>query len=232
MTKQFMGELTESPYFERILQGHNVIMVLMTGSRILDIVDERSDFDLMVITDEVQREINPFEYFMYKSKKVHWSYCPIKKLISNEDGSLLTCVGEIQFAGLREQVVLYKNPNYASVISYLFESKDTVALIGTYGFAHFQNNLISKIINGNEIRPEDYCKHIYHLCCASYFLLGDTPDKAFLLEIKRIRWKPVAEEYKKLAVERLRLLKDYILKHPIEIKRIINEFNEQIDRLL
>ena len=39
MTEQFINDLKSSPYYERIFNGHDVIMIALTGSRLIDVVD-------------------------------------------------------------------------------------------------------------------------------------------------------------------------------------------------
>lgn len=232
MTEQFINDLKSSPYYERILNGHDVIMVTLTGSRLIDIVDERSDFDLLVVTNDQSREEYVTEFLTYYSKKVHWHYVPIQKLIANEDGNLLTCNGEVELVGLCEQKIVYANTKYSNIIKYLIDNKNNVALVGAYALVRFHNELISRILNANEIKQEDYCKYIYHLCFASYVVLSETPDKTFLANIKRIRWRKITDEYKNLAVDRIRLLRNYVTEHPVDLKSIICEFNESINTML
>ncbi len=232
MTEQFINDLMASPYYERILNGHDVVMIFLTGSRLIDITDGRSDFDLMVLTNDNEREEYVSEFLTYYTKKVHWHYVPVTKLIANEDGNLLTCNGEVEFSGLSDQKIIYANPQYAGLISFLKEKKDLVAFVGAYGLVRFHDKLISRILSANEIKTEDHCKFIYHLCYASYFLLSETPDKSFLKEIKRIRWRTVSDEYKNLAVERIRLLHDFVVEHPIDINSIIYSFNESVRAML
>lgn len=232
MTKQFIQDLKASPYYERILNGHDVIMVFLTGSRLIDMADNRSDFDLIVLTNDQEREEYVSEYLTYYSKKVHWHYVPITKLIANEDGNLLTCNGEVEFVGLSDEKIIYANPRYANVIEFLKLNKDVIALAGAYGLVRFHDNLISRILTANEIKKENYCKFIYHLCYASYVLLAEEPDKNFLKEIKRIRWRTVSEEYKSLAVERIRLLCNYVAENPIDLANIICDFNENVSMML
>lgn len=232
MTEQFINDLKLSPYYERLFNGHEVVMIFLTGSRLIDMSDGRSDFDLMVLTNDEKREEYVSEFLTYYSKKVHWHYVPITKLIANEDGNLLTCNGEVEFVGLNDQKIVYANPKYAKVISFLQDNKETVALVGAYGLVHFHDNLISRILSANEIKTEDHCKYIYHLCFASYVLLAEIPNRDFLKEIKRIRWRTISDEYKNLAIERIRLLYNYVTNHPVDLTNIIRTFNESVEMLL
>lgn len=232
MTEQFINDLKASPYYKRIFNGHDVIMVSLTGSRLIDITDERSDFDLIVITNDKEREEYVDEFLTYYSKKVHWHYVPVQKLISNEDGNLLTCNGEVEFVGLCEQKIIYADTKYYGIIKYLIENKNTVALVGAYGLVRFHSDLIYRILSANQIKQQDYCKYIYHLCFASYVVLEEKPDKSFLANIKRIRWRNIPDEYKNLAVERIRLLSNYAAENPLNLRDIICTFNENIKMLL
>ena len=232
MTEKFINELTTSPYYNRIFDGHDVIMISLTGSRIIDITDELSDYDLVVITNDKEREDCVSEFLTYYSKKVHWHYIPITKLIANEDGNLLSCIGEVEFIGLNEQKIIYANPKYLNIINFLIEKKNVIALVGAYGLVRFHDGLISKILNANEIKKENYCKYIYHLCFTSYVLLSETPNKNFLSDIKRIRWRTVSDEHKSLAVERIRLLYNFVAEHPLDLHNIIRDFNKCVNTRL
>lgn len=232
MTEQFINDLKSSPYYERIFNGHDVIMIALTGSRLIDVVDERSDFDLLVVTNDKDREEYVDEFLTYYSKKVHWHYVPVQKLISNEDGNLLTCNGEVEFVGLCEQKIIYADTKYYGIIKYLIENKNTVALVGAYGLVRFHSDLIYRILSANQIKQQDYCKYIYHLCFASYVVLAEEPDKSFLANIKRIRWRNIPDEHKNLAVERIRLLSNYAAENPLDIKSIIYRFNQGISTML
>lgn len=232
MTEQFINDLKSSPYYERIFNGHNVIMIALTGSRLIDVVDERSDFDLLVVTNDKDREEYVDEFLTYYSKKVHWHYVPVQKLISNEDGNLLSCNGEVEFVGLCEQKIIYADTKYHNLIRYLIENRNVIALVGAYGLVRFHNELITRILNAGEIKQEDCCKFIYQLCFASYVVLAEKPDKSFLANIKRIRWRKIADEYKSLAVERIRLLSNYVVENPLDIKNVISQFDEGINTML
>ena len=228
MTEQFINELKASPYYQRIFGDREVVMISFTGSRLIDITDDRSDGDLMVLTNDQKREEHVAEFLTYGSKKVHWHYVPITKLISNEGGTLLSCVGEVQFIGLSDNKIIYANPKYATTINFLKKHKKSVALVGSYGLVRFKNDLISGILNADEIKPENYTKFIYHLCFASYVLLQEMPNKNFLSSIKRIRWSPVSEEYRQLAIKRLRILQDFVTNNPVNLSEIIRSFNKGI----
>ena len=207
-------------------------MIALTGSRLIDVVDERSDFDLLVVTNDKDREEYVDEFLTYYSKKVHWHYVPIQKLISNEDGNLLSCNGEVEFVGLCEQKNIYADTKYHNLIRYLIENRNVIALVGAYGLVRFHSDLIYRILSANQIKQQDYCKYIYHLCFASYVVLEEKPDKSFLANIKRIRWRNIPDEYKNLAVERIRLLSNYAAENPLNLRDIICTFNENIKMLL
>lgn len=44
--------------------------------------------------------------------------------------------------------------------------------------------------------------------------------------------KAVSDEYKALAVERIRLLRDYVAEHPLDLNEIIRTFNEHVSAML
>lgn len=232
MNGKFINDLRSCPYYERIFKGHNVIMLYLSGSRLIDVTDERSDYDLVALTSDGERIEHPNEFLTYKGVKVHCSYIPITKFVSNADGSLMSCFGLTLFSNLQNDMILYENPSYQSVINYLKNNKNAVSLVGMYGLAKFHRKLINDVVSAGEIEEKHRCKFLYHLCYASYLLLCETVNKTLLSKIKRIRWQEVEEEYKAAAVERIRLFSEFVAARPVDVGGIVESFDRDITQLL
>ena len=209
-----MNEFKESEYYQRIFKNHKVVILYVSGSRLCGITDERSDYDLIAIVDEDIQETNPNEFIMYEdSIKIHWYYRSLKTFKDlSVNGTNLNIVGGIQFRNLNSDTILYQNKEYESQINELLSEKNDISNNSCKALYNRLKELVDSIISDNAISEKNYTKMIYHLCLASYYLNGDEPDISFLKKIKRIRWQPVSDEYKILAVERLKILKSLLSK--------------------
>ena len=209
-----MNEFKESEYYQRIFKNHKIVILYVSGSRLCGITDERSDYDLIAIVDEDIPETYPNEFIMYEdSIKIHWYYRSLKTFKDlSVNGTNLNIVGGIQFRNLNSDTILYQNKEYESQINELLSEKNVISNNSCKALYNRLKELVDSIISDNAISEKNYTKMIYHLCVASYYLNGDEPDISFLKRIKRIRWQPVSDEYKILAVERLKLLKSLLSK--------------------
>ena len=209
-----MNEFKESEYYQRIFKNHKVVILYVSGSRLYGITDERSDYDLIAIVDEDIPEIYPNEFIMYEdSTKIHWYYRSLKTFKDlSVNGTNLNIVGGIQFRNLNSDTILYQNKEYESQINELLSEKETISNNSCKALYNRLSKLVDDIISDNAISEKNYTKMIYHLCVASYYLNGDEPDLSVLKKIKRIRWQPVSDEYKILAVERIKILKSLMSK--------------------
>lgn len=209
-----MNEFKESKYYQRIFKNHKVVLLYISGSRLYGITDERSDYDLIAIVDEDIPETHPNEFIMYEdSIKIHWYYRSLKIFKDlSVNGTNLNIVGGIQLRNLNSDTILYQNEEYESQINELLSEKNVISNNSCKALYNRLSKLVDDIISDNAISEKNYTKMIYHLCVASYYLNGDEPDTQFLKRIKRIRWQPVSDEYKILAVERLKILKSLLSK--------------------
>lgn len=209
-----MNEFKESEYYQRIFKNHKVVLLYISGSRLYGITDERSDYDLIAIVDEDTPETYPNEFIMYEdSIKIHWYYRSLKTFKDlSVNGTNLNIVGGIQLRNLNSDTILYQNEKYEYQINELLSEKETISNNSCKALYNRLSKLVNDIISDNAIVEKNYTKMIYHLCVASYYLNGDEPDISFLKRIKRIRWQPVSDEYKTLAVERLKILKSLLSK--------------------
>ena len=209
-----MNEFKESEYYQRIFKNHKVVILYVSGSRLCGITDERSDYDLIAIVDEDIQETSPNEFIMYEdSIKIHWYYRSLKTFKDlSVNGTNLNIIGGIQFRNLNSDAILYQNKEYESQINELLSEKNVISNNSCKALYNRLPKLVDDIVSDNAISEKNYTKMIYHLCVASYYLNGDEPDISFLKKIKRIRWQPVSDEYKILAVERLKILKSLLSK--------------------
>ena len=216
MLNEFINDLKSSPYYNRLFTGHDVILISMYGSRPLDIVDSKSDYDLVVITSDFEEPVSPEEFLTYNGIKVHWYYKPLSSIIDARRKTH-SYFGAMQLAFMTDDIILYENPAYARVVRFLKNRKDIIGRINAYNLINAKQGLIDSVLAEGTITEHNYTKFLYHLCYTSYYLYGEVPNKDFLIEIKRIGELPVRDEYKNLAVTRLTMLQNYKALNPFDI---------------
>lgn len=215
MLSNFIEELKNSKYISNILSQHKVILLYVSGSRIIDATDERSDYDLVAVVDEsCQSETE--EFLIYNGVKVHWYYIPISNFIAARDSGLRS-YGAVLFANISEDKIIYANPEYEAVWKLLMTNKNIIAMNGVYEIGKKYSRLINSIAKNGVILESNYTKILSHLCVTSLFATGtpltsDAKDR--ICQIKRIRWQPVNEEAKLWCVERIVALRDWLLANP------------------
>jgi hypothetical protein len=138
--------------------------------------------------------------------------------------SELQIFSPIQWKYITPELTIYENPKYEKVITFLHNNKDKLNLIGGHILYNRHSKSINQILERGELCPKDYNKFLYHLCLFSYDLREEEKDVDFLKDIKRIRWIEPLEEHKRLTVERLKLLKQSIDNHPLDIEKEKNNF--------
>ena len=212
MLNEFFCELKQSKYFENITGNHRVVLLYVAGSRLIDVSDEHSDYDLVAIVDEkVESEAD--EYLTYGDAKVHWYYIPLTSFICADGIRNLLSYGSVIFSQLTDEHIIYKNPRYHAVCQLLIDNKLVIAQNGVRQFYKRHKKLVQSIVQANAVLEENYTKILSHLCVTSYVALGEQLDqqaKDNLRQLKRIRWQPVDDSVKQWCVRRLSLLVRYV----------------------
>ena len=212
---KFIEELKNSKYLSNILNERKVILLYVSGSRIIDATDDRSDFDLIAVVDE-NCKTEKEEYLTYNGRKVHWYYNPLSNFISAR-GSGLRSVGAVLFANISEDKIIYANPEYEAVWKLLLANKDYIAMNGVYEIGKTYSKLINSIAEYGSVSANNYTKILSHLCVTSLFATGkplDSNAKDMICQIKRIRWQPVSENAKMWCVERIIELQRWLQSNP------------------
>ena len=228
---KFIEEFKDTSYYQNLLNSAEVVFIYMGGSMCSGITDERSDYDIVIVTlnGESYIDASRYEYLMYEGRKVHWYYRSIKGLFETNHKNMHAHTGAIWLRNLCDNMIIYENPKYKDIWQDLYAVKDRLSDLGMYRLFEVQKDYIDKVINEGKVLEKHYTKYLYHLCLASYYLTREESDKDFLRVLKRIRWQPVPDEYKQLAVKRLKILKNYIEAHPIELDRAFNDLYMELN---
>jgi hypothetical protein len=231
INQQFKTELLASTYFNKyIIKNKSVVMVVIGGSRSGQVVDESSDFDLRVVTLDDEDEV-PNESFKWNGIRIHWYYRSIKKLLDLTDKSVVDIFGMALMSNIGPDNIIYINPVYRNLSNLIIERKDDISRYYFYAHYNLLKNYVDLISSSIFLKPEFYDKRIYQLCTASYFLLSQLPDVPFLTAIKRIMKKSTTKEQRDLALERIRLLKQFVTSSPLS-PTLKTDIEAQIDELL
>ena len=209
MNDEFIADLTNSKFYQMLFDGKDVVMIYIAGSRIYNVLDDRSDYDIVVITNKDDQDY-PNEYLTYKGKKVHWYWRNIDNFIETGKTYTMRYYGNVLFGYIRDDCIVYKNEAYSDKIKDLLARKKEIASNGVQLFYASQKQLVESICEKSRIDESDYTKFLGHLCVTSYYVLNEPVDPSVVLPAKRIRWQPVDEDTKGKIIERLRLLKDFI----------------------
>ena len=223
--KEFIEKFQKTSFFQEILQEREVIAILLLGSRIVGVIDEESDYDLVaLVPNGSYQDVGKEKYLRYKDKKVHWYYTPITEWYKQQENGVLVYLCPLQFYNLTEDFILYKNPKWEKHINFLLNKKKQISDLAARALHFYYNGYIQEIIATNTIKEKDHSKFLYHLSVASYFLLDEPLDIEFLKKIKRIRWQPVEDKYKEQAIIRLNKMQTYIQNNPINLFEEKNRF--------
>jgi hypothetical protein len=205
-------------------------LIYISGSRLIDVIDEMSDYDIVIYTLGGEYiDSSQYEYLMYKGKKVHWYYKPINK-ISDIATYPITCgIGNMFINYLCDDFIIYKNPKYDELVDKIYAAKNQISYLSAYYVFIVNKSLIEQILTEGHILEAHYTKYIYHMCVASYAITNEMLDKDFLADIKRIRLQPVSDKYNQLAVNRLRIYKNYLEQNPINVEAYIENIYDELE---
>lgn len=213
---QFIKDLKESKFYNLMFEeaASNVIMIYLTGSRLLDVTDDKSDYDIIVLVDDVNRR-NESNYFMvYQDKKVHWIIISIDRYLNCDNYHCLPSfeyLGYMQLKNLTDDNIIYKNELYTDKIVEFLNKKEFISHYGCLSVIKNLSHYVNDIYNEGKLLTHRYSKWLYHLNIAYYYYNELEIDKEYLKEIKRIKWQPVQEQYKNKCFETIKWIKENII---------------------
>lgn len=229
MNNAFIEDFKKTSYYKELFESSEVLAIYILGSTCVGITDQNSDYDITILTlDGEYIDASKYKYLMYNGKKVHWYYFPIRSLFDLNNGNLkILC--PLQLRNVCKDVIIYENPKYIDKLHTLYAMKDAVSTMAAYLLFKEREAYINEVLSEGHILEKHYTKYLYHLCLASYYLTGEEVNKDFLRVLKRIRWQPVPDEYKNLAVERLKIYKTYIENNPVDIDDALEKLCERLE---
>jgi hypothetical protein len=175
----------QTSYYNKLLETeYDIIGIFLLGSRCLQLSDDNSDYDLVVLTlNGPYKDVSKTEYIMYKDTKIHWYFQSLDTLLVPQDRLSLLCA--IQFQNITKEYIVFENENYRALLTYLYKHKYEISKIGSYYLFKNEKSYINDLLTQG-ITPENGMKYIYHLCVASCYLREEPLDKIFLTPLKHI----------------------------------------------
>ena len=223
-----MKEFVESAFFNLLFGNHDVIMIYLSGSRLTGLTDEKSDFDIIVVTQDDSDNDNSDLFITYNDlQKIHWYNRSVEKFIDN--GLLLRSVGDIYFNQITDDFILYSNPNYLDKIETFKAQKNNICKVGCFDLYNAFLDKINSILLSNSVEFENKTKFLYHLCYASCWLNNEPQDVEKLKDIKRIVWTDISEEEEVWLITKLQALQDYMVANKdFDLESLRTEIIEKI----
>ena len=197
--------LLNSDILKFICNNQKVLAIALIGSRSIRVVDQWSDYDLLVITDDTDISINNKLdcYIVYNNEiGIHW-YQYSKNLLFDIDRPKAI----LEFCSFW----LLSQEKYIAVwdLAFIEQLKKFINENVHAGCIAFYNNIykstINQVLEGNEL-PKT--KLLYHLCVVSHFLDKTELNYKLLNELKRIRYIEISNECKAYCIERVQLVKN------------------------
>lgn len=216
MLNEFISDFRNTKYYQQILDNNKVILMYVSGSRVLGITDERSDYDIVVVVDDTI-DSSSKSMLTYEGVRVHWYFRPLAEFICGY-GCGLSSFGAVLFGMLTNEKVIYANPDYDAVCNLIMSNRKFIAWNGLHYVVDRYSDLVDSVTEDGVILPKNYTKILCHLCVSSCYALKHQlteEEKGYLLQIKRIRWQPVSDEAKAWCVDRIVDLQQWYLSNPL-----------------
>lgn len=219
MEDAILLKVKQSEFFQRIATS-DAICVLLGGSRVNALSDELSDYDLTIVCvngsadcrgADDYRDIK--EYLMCDGKKIHWYFWTIDELLNCDRIKFpLLWAGLLKMYWLSDEHVLYVGERWRNQFQYFLTRKNEIANKAASALCNHYKDLICSIALKETVPEENYTKFLYHLTLCSYIFSQQYDitefDKVLLMELKRIRRRPITSDTTQYCVNRLKLIRD------------------------
>ena len=202
-----LKDLLTNDILKFICNNQKVLAIALVGSRSIGVVDQWSDYDLLVITDDTDISINNKLdcYIVYNNEiGIHW-YQYSKNLLFdvNKPKAILEFCSFWQLP--QERYIAVWDLNFVEQLKKSVNEKAAAGCIAFYNRVY--KSTINQVLEDNEL-PQT--KLLYHLCVVSHFLDKTELNYKFLNELKRIKYIEISEECRAYCIERVQLVKNIV----------------------
>lgn len=229
----FISKFKQTSYYKDLFNiKEEILFIFLSGSRCRNLMHDFSDYDIGIVTLNGEcRNMYWQCYVKYDNNKVHWYYCPIKWLFSAECTNIYDYTGILALRELSDNIILYKNPKYESVIEELYKLRKELLVPICYQIFEFRKDFITEILSKGILQKHiRLSKNLYFLCLTSYYLFNEPFEIDFLKTIKLSKYHgAISDEYKQKIIERLSLAKNYIEQNPLDVSTILESLYKQLE---
>ena len=219
----FIKDFRDSGIIEQISAKYDIVMIWLSGSSVLGITDEESDYDLgLLVADNVIFSKTIKSPFLYNYKKenqkyvqcIYNSFDDIFAKLSKEQLAPYRYLGWAQFRIIADEHIIYKNPKHYELIEKLIEHRVDISNNAIATFLQFMSEGINLVKEPYQVRLVKWGKMLSHLCwCAN--TLADKPQETdTILHIKRTLPADLSKQDCEFAFEKLIYLKNYMRNTP------------------
>jgi len=193
-TKEIKDLLNNENFLKYIKLNHDIKAIYIGGSRMFDLNDEKSDYDINIVVDDMYYKslfdnMNaPILYAKYNGINIHWYYISPDFKIHNQYSDYILDIWQLeQYYGLKNPdniIKIYDEEYFNKFKQKLTDEYDDHLLKVKNKYSSFI--LSSCLIESNVDLYNSINKLHYFLCLLFYLLNNETIDVEFLKFIKKI----------------------------------------------
>lgn len=202
-----LERLAQTKIFKTIIADPELIMVFLSGSRLLNYAEEKSDYDIVLLyRSKRPNELLDNLSLQFDKKNIHWYRKSLEEfLIDGEDAA----IGTMMFEKLLPEKILWSNLKLQRYVDLLFQEKNAISALARYNLYQNNKNLLQRLTNKQELNSLDLTKSLYRFLLLAYRELGLEENEELCWKIKLSRQKYVE---KKDRLEIQNILKQLIQK--------------------
>lgn len=157
-------KILKLPFVQNIFKRHEVIAVMLGGSRLLNMSSPTSDYDVDILLEgDAQLCHNGSQdmYFLINGYKVHF-YIHDRSWFLNSLGGherrwwVEITVYAMQHICLSKEHILYCNPKYEAYIDNLIDNRDIICQWGLFHMLSYKDWILENFYNNKYVKKEVY----------------------------------------------------------------------------
>ena len=210
-------DLLSCPFLDYIFQNQEVKFILLSGSTLLGIDDNDSDYELIIYTKNMYKPQTEYR-LLFKDCVVHWYYNTLEDLeIDKPYTKFIARFWLFQTTFIKkDKHLMYLNEKYKDEFERFMANRNLLKQIFYADSKMVMYGAIERFLECNS-EEELYEKQtkVYHKILDVYYdLSGKERDKSFLRLVKRMRKNHLSQENLNRLKQELTACKDLLLKLP------------------
>lgn len=187
-----LERFVQTKIFKTIITDPELIMVFLSGSRLLNYVEEKSDYDIVLLyrnkrPDELLDNLS----LQFDEKNIHWYRKSLKEFLTDSEDA---AHGASIFEKLLPEKILWSNLKLQKYVDLLFQEKNAISALARYNLYQNNKNLLQYLISKQELSSLDLKKPLYKFLLLAYRELGLVENEELCWKIKLSRQKYVEKK--------------------------------------